>query len=107
MMEWTDRHCRYFLRLITRRTLLYTEMITTGALLHGQPERLLAFDPAEQPLALQLGGSEPRLDCLGVVSAWNVASGDWERGDGPSVSSRRFEQRTPRERGSTSPNLVG
>jgi tRNA-dihydrouridine synthase A len=59
MMDWTDRHCRYFLRLISRRTLLYTEMVTTGALLHGDRERFLRFDPAEHPVALQLGGSEP------------------------------------------------
>ncbi|WP_051081721.1 tRNA dihydrouridine(20/20a) synthase DusA [Thioalkalivibrio sulfidiphilus] len=59
MMDWTDRHCRYFLRLISRHTLLYTEMVTTGALLHGDRERFLAFDPDEHPLALQLGGSEP------------------------------------------------
>ena len=51
MMEWTDRHCRYFLRLLAPRALLYTEMLTSGALLHGDHERLLAFDPAEQPLA--------------------------------------------------------
>jgi tRNA-dihydrouridine synthase A len=59
MMDWTDRHCRYFLRLLSRRVLLYTEMMTTGALLHGDAARLLAFDPAEHPLAIQLGGSEP------------------------------------------------
>lgn len=59
MMERTDRHERYFLRLITRRALLYTEMITTGAILHGDRARLLAFDEAEHPLALQLGGSAP------------------------------------------------
>ena len=59
MMDWTDRHCRYFHRLLTRRTRLYTEMVTTGALLHGDVPRHLDFDPAEQPLALQLGGSEP------------------------------------------------
>jgi len=59
MMDWTDRHCRYFLRLITRHTLLYTEMVTTGALIHGDRERFLRFDPAEHPVALQLGGSEP------------------------------------------------
>ncbi len=59
MMAWTDRHCRYFHRLITRHTWLYTEMITTGALLHGDAAHLLAFNPAEQPLALQLGGSDP------------------------------------------------
>ena len=59
MMGWTDRHCRYFLRLLSPHALLYTEMVTTGALLHGHRRRLLAFDAAEQPLALQLGGSEP------------------------------------------------
>lgn len=64
MLDWTDRHCRYFLRLITRHTLLYTEMITTGALIHGGRdggrERFLGFDPAEHPIALQLGGSDPK-----------------------------------------------
>jgi tRNA-dihydrouridine synthase A len=59
MMDWTDRHCRYFLRLITSRALLYTEMIPTGAILLGDPDRLLRFDRAERPLALQLGGAEP------------------------------------------------
>jgi tRNA-dihydrouridine synthase A len=60
MMEWTDRHCRFFHRLLTRRALLYTEMITTGAVLHGNRSRLLAFDASEHPLAVQLGGSDPR-----------------------------------------------
>ncbi len=60
MMEWTDRHCRFFHRLLTRRALLYTEMLTTGAVLRGDLARLLRFDPAEHPLALQLGGCEPR-----------------------------------------------
>ena len=59
MLDWTDRHCRYFLRLLSRPTLLYTEMVTTGAALHGDRERLLAYDPAEHPLALQLGGCDP------------------------------------------------
>lgn len=59
MMEWTDRHCRFFHRVLTRRTRLYTEMVTTAALIHGVRERFLAFDPAEHPVALQLGGSEP------------------------------------------------
>ncbi len=59
MMAWTDRHCRFFHRLLTKRTRLYTEMVTTGALLHGDVARHLDFDVAEQPLALQLGGSEP------------------------------------------------
>jgi tRNA-dihydrouridine synthase A len=60
MMEWTDRHCRFFHRLLTRRALLYTEMLTTGAVLRGDRARLLRFDPAEYPVALQLGGSDPR-----------------------------------------------
>ncbi len=60
MMEWTDRHCRYFHRLLTRRTLLYTEMITTGAVIRGDRGRLLGFDSAEQPIAVQLGGCDPR-----------------------------------------------
>jgi tRNA-dihydrouridine synthase A len=60
MMEWTDRHCRFFHRLLTRRALLYTEMLTTGALLHGDRARLLRYDPAEHPVALQVGGADPR-----------------------------------------------
>ena len=59
MMDWTDRHCRHFHRLITRRTRLYTEMVTTGALLHGDVPRHLDFGADEHPVALQLGGSEP------------------------------------------------
>jgi tRNA-dihydrouridine synthase A len=59
MLDWTDRHCRFFLRLISRRVLLYTEMVTTGAVLHGHRDRLLGFNLAEKPLALQLGGSDP------------------------------------------------
>jgi tRNA-dihydrouridine synthase A len=60
MMEWTDRHCRFFHRLLTRRALLYTEMLTTGAVLRGNRARLLRYDPAEHPLALQVGGADPR-----------------------------------------------
>ncbi len=60
MMDWTDRHCRVFHRLMTRRGLLYTEMLTTGAIIHGDRARLLGFDPSEHPVALQLGGSDPR-----------------------------------------------
>jgi tRNA-dihydrouridine synthase A len=59
MMDWTDRHCRVFHRLMTRRARLYTEMLTTGAILHGDRRRLLAFDASEHPVALQLGGSSP------------------------------------------------
>ncbi len=59
MMEWTDTHCRYLHRLLTGRALLFTEMVTSPAVIHGRRERLLAYDPAEQPLAVQLGGSDP------------------------------------------------
>jgi tRNA-dihydrouridine synthase A len=60
MMDWTDRHCRYFFRGFSDQVLLYTEMITAAAIIHGDRDRLLRFDPAEQPVALQLGGSDPR-----------------------------------------------
>jgi tRNA-dihydrouridine synthase A len=72
MMDWTDRHCRYFHRLITRRTRLYTEMVTTGALLHGDVPRHLDFNAAEHPLALQLGGSEPDdlAACARLAQRW-------------------------------------
>jgi tRNA-dihydrouridine synthase A len=60
MLDWTDRHERYFLRLLSRHALLYTEMVTTGAIIHGDRHRFLDFDPAEHPLALQLGGSDPQ-----------------------------------------------
>jgi tRNA-dihydrouridine synthase A len=75
MMEWTDRHCRHFHRLITRRTRLYTEMVTTGALIHGDVPKHLDFDPAEQPVALQLGGSEPDelARCAKLAQAWGYA----------------------------------
>ena len=59
MMDWTDRHCRYFHRLLAPQALLYTEMVTSGAVLHGDRDHLLAFNPEEHPLALQLGGSDP------------------------------------------------
>src|SRR5712672_2669802 len=60
MMDWTDRHCRVFHRLMTRRARLYTEMLTTGSIIHGDRKRLLGFDASEHPVALQLGGSDPR-----------------------------------------------
>ena len=59
MMDWTDRHCRFFHRQLTRQALLYTEMVTADAILHGKRDQLLAFSPAEHPIALQLGGSDP------------------------------------------------
>ncbi|MDT8388364.1 MAG: tRNA dihydrouridine(20/20a) synthase DusA [Thiogranum sp.] len=73
MLDWTDRHCRYFLRQITPQTYLYTEMITSAALVHGDRERLLAHHPAESPLAIQLGGSEPA--SLARCAAWAQQAG--------------------------------
>ena len=72
MMDWTDRHCRFFHRLLTRRTRLYTEMVTTGALLHGDVARHLDFSREEHPLALQLGGSEPAdlAHCARLAQQW-------------------------------------
>ena len=72
MLDWTDRHCRYFLRQITRHTLLYTEMITTGALLHQDPGRFLDYNATEHPLAVQLGGSEPDAlaACARLATEW-------------------------------------
>lgn len=72
MMDRTDRHCRYFLRLMSRRVLLYAEMITTGAVLHGDRKRLLGFDPAEHPIALQLGGADPEAlaECARIAEAF-------------------------------------
>jgi tRNA-dihydrouridine synthase A len=73
MIDWTDRHCRVFHRQLSRRARLYTEMITTGALIHGPRERLLAFDPAEHPVAIQLGGSEPT--DLAISAKWAERAG--------------------------------
>lgn len=75
MMDWTDRHCRYFHRLLSRRARLYTEMLTTGAVIHGDRARLLEFDPFEQPVALQLGGAEPAAlaKAAGVVETFGYA----------------------------------
>ena len=73
MMDWTDRHDRYFLRLISRRALLYTEMVPTGAIMRsGDPARFLRFDPAEHPVALQLGGCDPAelARCAAIGAAW-------------------------------------
>ncbi|RUQ62066.1 tRNA dihydrouridine(20/20a) synthase DusA [Azospirillum doebereinerae] len=72
MMDWTDRHCRTFHRLLSRNTLLYTEMVTTGAVLHGDRERLLGFDAVEHPVALQLGGSDPAdlAACARIAEDW-------------------------------------
>jgi tRNA-dihydrouridine synthase A len=72
MLDWSDRHCRHLHRLITRRTRLYTEMVTTGALLRGDAARHLDFDPVEHPVALQLGGSEPAdlAACVRLAERW-------------------------------------
>lgn len=61
MMDWTDRHCRYFMRLLSPSAELYTEMVTAAAIYHGDAERLLRFDPSEHPVVVQLGGSDPNL----------------------------------------------
>lgn len=75
MMDWSDHHCRYFWRLLTRQALLYTEMVTTGALIHGDRERFLHFNPQEQPVALQLGGSDPAdlARCAVWAQQWGYA----------------------------------
>lgn len=72
MLDWTDRHCRYLHRLLSHHALLYTEMVTTGALLHGDVARHLRFDAAEHPVALQLGGSEPQdlAHCARLGQQW-------------------------------------
>lgn len=72
MMDWTDRHCRYFHRLLSRHALLYTEMVTTGALLHGDVARHLDYNLQEHPVALQLGGSEPAdlAACAKLAASW-------------------------------------
>ncbi|MGE0330046.1 MAG: tRNA dihydrouridine(20/20a) synthase DusA [Ramlibacter sp.] len=72
MMDWTDRHCRYFHRLLSRHALLYTEMVTTGALIHGDVPRHLRFNAEEHPVALQLGGSEPAdlAQCARLGQQW-------------------------------------
>jgi tRNA-dihydrouridine synthase A len=68
MMDWSDRHCRFFHRQMTRHALLYTEMVTAQAIRHGDRERLIGFDPREQPVALQIGGSDPKL--LAEAAKW-------------------------------------
>src|SRR5574338_509484 len=75
MLDWTDRFYRHFARLITRHTWLYTEMVTTGALIHGDRQRFLRFEPMESPLALQLGGSEPAdlARCAKMAEQWGYA----------------------------------
>lgn len=72
MMEWSDRHCRYLWRLISKHAVLYTEMVTTGALIHGDPERFLTFNDEEHPVALQLGGSDAKAlaHCSRLAEQW-------------------------------------
>ena len=72
MMDWSDHNCRYFWRLLTRQALLYTEMVTTGALIHGDRERFLHFNPEEHPVALQVGGSDPKdlAQCARWAQEW-------------------------------------
>ena len=75
MMDWTDRHCRRLHRALSARALLYTEMLTAEAVIHGDPARLLAFDPAEHPVALQLGGSDPAR----LVAAARIGAAELKR----------------------------
>ena len=72
MMDWTNKYCRVFHRAISSEVYLYTEMVTTGAILHGHRERFLDFFPAEHPLALQLGGSDPKdlAECAKLAEEW-------------------------------------
>lgn len=72
MMNWSDRHCRYFWRLLSEQALLYTEMVTTGAIIHAGPERFLTFNHEEHPVALQLGGSDPGelAHCAALAEQW-------------------------------------
>lgn len=72
MMEWSDTHCRSFWRLLTKEAVLYSEMVTTGALIHGDRKRFLDFNPSENPLALQLGGSDPKAlaECARMAEDW-------------------------------------
>ena len=72
MMDWTDRYDRYFLRQISRQAMLYSEMVTTGALIHGDRERFLRFNDEEHPVALQLGGSSPQelAQCAAYAQEW-------------------------------------
>ena len=76
MMEWTDRHCRYFLRQVAPDARLFTEMVTAEALIHGDLDRLLSHDAAESPLVLQLGGSQPELQALENRQAIQPPSGN-------------------------------
>ncbi|WP_444891247.1 tRNA dihydrouridine(20/20a) synthase DusA [Microbulbifer sp. DLAB2-AA] len=75
LLDWSDRHCRYMWRLLSKRARLYSEMVTTGAILHGDRQRHLQFDAAEQPVALQLGGSDPRelAECARIAEEWGYA----------------------------------
>src|ERR1700729_4638301 len=73
MMDWTDRHCRYFHRLLSPNAVLYTEMVTTGAILHGDKARFLDFEPAEHPVVLQLGGADAKE--LEVRTRWGARWG--------------------------------
>ena len=76
MMDWTDRHCRMFHRSLTKRALLYTEMVTANAVIHGDRDRLIGFDPREHPLALQLGGSDPALMAKASEAAQDFGYGE-------------------------------
>ncbi|WP_444892845.1 tRNA dihydrouridine(20/20a) synthase DusA [Microbulbifer sp. TRSA001] len=75
LLDWSDRHCRYMWRLLSKHARLYSEMVTTGAILHGDQQRHLQFDAAEQPVALQLGGSDPQelAECARIAEEWGYS----------------------------------
>ena len=97
MMDWTDRHCRYFHRRLTRQARLYTEMVVADAVIHGDRERLLGFSAEEHPLAVQLGGSEPaklaeaaRTETAALTN-YRKALADYARASGTLLEQRHIE----------------
>ena len=94
MMDCTDRHYRFMMRFLTRKTLLYTEMVTTGAILFGDKPRHLDFSKEELPLAPQLGGDDPKAlaECAGLAQQWGVHRSEHQRG----LSERPRQKRTVR-----------
>ena len=98
MMDWTDRHCRVLHRTLSSKALLYTEMVTTGAVIHGDRARLLGYDPIEHPVALQLGGSDPAdLAKAANDAAATLAAAAGDRLVHPVEANEVFLRATPEE----------
>ena len=93
MMDWTDRHYRFFMRTLTKKTLLYTEMITTGAILYGDRDRFLSYSKVELPLAIQLGGDNPDhlAECSIIAEGYGYTDHK-KRGSAPSASRKSFRR---------------